>query len=280
MNSSNVLKIVAVLAVIAAVVVVVIRKNADVTNDTGPGSTTVAHTSTETTTPADASPEQTAPLPRLVDLGRNKCIPCKKMAPILDKLAEDFDGRFIVEVINLENDREAAKRYNVKLVPTQIFFDLNGIELSRHEGFLSREDILATWKTHGYEFTGDDDAGTPTVTDGNPDRVIAYYFHADIRCITCLVIEEQARDAIAEAFPMQLESGELEWLPVNFEQAENVHFEEDYELSTSSLVLVRFEGGKQKNWKTLERVWELVDFIDEFEQYVNTETRDFMAFGS
>ncbi len=278
MNTSNLLKIVAVIAVLAAVVIVIAKKNSDGTADTGPDSTTVAHTSTETTTPADASPEQTAPLPRLVDLGRNKCIPCKKMAPILDKLAEDFDGRFIVDVINLEQDREAAKTYRVKLIPTQIFFDPNGIELSRHEGFLSREDILATWKKHGYEFTGD--AGTPTVINGNPDRVIAYYFHAEVRCITCLVIEEQAKESIAEAFPMQLESGELEWLPVNFEQPENVHFEEDYELSTSSLVLVRFEGGKQKSWKILERVWDLVDFIDEFEQYVNTETRDFMAFGS
>jgi len=90
-------------------------------------------------------------LPRLVDLGAGKCIPCKMMAPILDELKKDFEGKFDVVVIDVWKDRSAGKEYRVRVIPTQIFYDAGGNELYRHEGFFSKEDILKTWKKHGVE---------------------------------------------------------------------------------------------------------------------------------
>ena len=48
------------------------------------------------------------PLPRLVDVGADKCIPCIKMAPILDQLREDFAGRLEVKFVDAWKNREEA----------------------------------------------------------------------------------------------------------------------------------------------------------------------------
>lgn len=90
-----------------------------------------------------------AALPRLVDLGATKCIPCIKMAPILEALKKDFQGKMEVEFIDVWENPDAGKAYRIKLIPTQIFFDAEGNELFRHQGFYSREDILRKWKELG-----------------------------------------------------------------------------------------------------------------------------------
>ena len=85
-------------------------------------------------------------LPRLVDLGAGKCIPCKMMAPILEDLKKEYADIFNVEFIDVWKNPDEAKKYGIKIIPTQIFFDASGKELFRHEGFFSREDILGKWK--------------------------------------------------------------------------------------------------------------------------------------
>jgi len=92
-------------------------------------------------------------LPRLVDLGAGKCIPCKMMAPILEELKNEYAGSLIVDVLDIEKNPLFAEEYNVQVIPTQIFFDASGTERFRHEGFMSKEDILAKWKELGVELT-------------------------------------------------------------------------------------------------------------------------------
>lgn len=92
-------------------------------------------------------------LPRLVDLGADRCIPCKAMAPILVELRQQYAGRMQVDFIDVWKDPSAGDPYNIYSIPTQIFFDEHGRELTRHQGFLSKEDILATWKRVGYDFS-------------------------------------------------------------------------------------------------------------------------------
>ncbi len=82
-------------------------------------------------------------LPRMVDLGADKCIPCKKMAPILAELKSEFAGRATIEFIDVWKNPAAGEPYGVRVIPTQIFFDRDGTEVWRHEGFLSREAIVA-----------------------------------------------------------------------------------------------------------------------------------------
>ena len=90
--------------------------------------------------------------PTLVDLGSDTCVPCKMMEPILEELAAEFEGRLHVVFINTNEDRDAGARYGIRVIPTQIFFAPDGSELFRHQGFLSREDIMAKWSELGYEF--------------------------------------------------------------------------------------------------------------------------------
>ena len=92
-------------------------------------------------------------LPRLVDLGADRCIPCKAMAPILVELRAEYAGRMQVDFIDVWKNPSAGDPYHIYSIPTQIFFDEHGRELTRHLGFLSKEDILATWKRVGYDFS-------------------------------------------------------------------------------------------------------------------------------
>ncbi len=101
---------------------------------------------------ATGSAQPTQGVPRLVDLGADKCIPCKMMAPILDELKEEYAGRMEVEFIDVWKNREKATQYGVQMIPTQIFYDEAGNELYRRSGFIGKEDILAKWRELGYDF--------------------------------------------------------------------------------------------------------------------------------
>lgn len=106
-------------------------------------------------------------LPKLIDLGAHKCIPCIKMAPILDQLTKEYEGVFNVEFIDVwepENE-EKAKAHKIQTIPTQIFFDADGKELWRHEGFISKKDILEKWQELGFTFK----AVTVETTSSNID---------------------------------------------------------------------------------------------------------------
>lgn len=102
--------------------------------------------------PDAARPAIPAALPRLVDLGADKCIPCKMMAPILEELKTAYAGQLAVEFIDVWKNADAGEAYGVRVIPLQIFFDAEGKELFRHEGFYAKEDVLAKWKELGFEF--------------------------------------------------------------------------------------------------------------------------------
>jgi thioredoxin 1 len=104
----------------------------------------------------DVSPDvptvsQVMTIPRLVDLGAGKCIPCKMMAPILEDLKKTLVGKLDVQFIDVWENPEAGKKYEVNVIPTQIFYDAQGKELFRHEGFYGKDDILAKWKELGVD---------------------------------------------------------------------------------------------------------------------------------
>ncbi len=95
--------------------------------------------------PASGVPAVPAKLPKLIDLGADKCIPCKMMAPILEELEKEYAGRMEVVFIDVWKNEGAGKQYGVQTIPTQIFFDAEGKELFRHTGFFGKEEILAKW---------------------------------------------------------------------------------------------------------------------------------------
>jgi thioredoxin 1 len=107
----------------------------------------VAATAVET-----AESDANAKLPKLLDLGATKCIPCKMMVPVLDGLKKEYAGRMKVEFIDVWQNEDAGRKFGVEMIPTQIFYDAAGKELFRHTGFFGKADILAKWKELGVSF--------------------------------------------------------------------------------------------------------------------------------
>ncbi len=107
-------------------------------------------------------------------------------------------------------------------------------------------------------------------------KLIAYYFHRTKRCRTCLTIQTYAEDALKEAFPEAMKTGELEWRLVNVEEPANEHFVTDYQLTTSEIVLVDTNDGQQTEWRNLKRIWDLVGDELEFKAYVEGEAMMFL----
>lgn len=106
-------------------------------------------------------PAATAELPRMVDLGAGKCIPCKMMKPILDDLKANYADHFTTVFIDVWENREAGKQYGIEVIPTQIFYDAEGKELFRHVGFYGKEEILGKWKELGVDVS----AKSPTAAN-------------------------------------------------------------------------------------------------------------------
>ncbi len=75
----------------------------------------------------------------LIDLGADSCLPCKMMAPILEKLEKIYQGKAAIIFIDVRKFPDQAKRFGIRAIPTQIFFDKKGKEVYRHEGFMSEK---------------------------------------------------------------------------------------------------------------------------------------------
>ena len=127
--------------VVAAGLVFVLKHNQAQSSESAPAAAAAG-------VPASAE-ATTAALPRLVDLGADKCIPCKQMAPILEDLKTTYAGQLEVDFIDVWKNPDAGGQYGIRVIPTQIFYDAQGQELFRHEGFYGKEDLLAKWKELG-----------------------------------------------------------------------------------------------------------------------------------
>ncbi len=149
------MKIVIIVALVTAVGMVFALKQ----KNRGSVSEPVAVASSNPATTTESKPQNlentmTAKLPRLLDLGADKCIPCKMMAPILEELKTTYNGKLQVDFIDVWKNPNEAPKYKISVIPTQIFYDSSGKELFRHEGFFPKKDILAKWKEFGVDLGG------------------------------------------------------------------------------------------------------------------------------
>ncbi len=103
-------------------------------------------------------------------------------------------------------------------------------------------------------------------------KLIAYYFHGEFRCHTCLTMEAYAHAAVEENFPDAIKDGRIEWRSVNVDEPKNEHFTKDFGLTSSALVLVDLRDGKQAASRDLEQIWDLVGNETKFKSYVVEET--------
>ena len=87
----------------------------------------------------------------MIDLGAKKCIPCKMMAPILAKMEKQYEGKATIVFIDVWKHNEQARRFGIRAIPTQIFFNEDGKEIYRHVGFMDEKSIIKQLKKMGVE---------------------------------------------------------------------------------------------------------------------------------
>jgi thioredoxin 1 len=78
----------------------------------------------------------------MLDMGADKCIPCKMMAPILKELEEEYQGKAAILFIDVWKHPDQAKIFRIRSIPTQVFYDKDGKEVQRHEGFMDKKAIV------------------------------------------------------------------------------------------------------------------------------------------
>ncbi|GAK54466.1 hypothetical protein U14_05751 [Candidatus Moduliflexus flocculans] len=118
---------------------------------------------------------------------------------------------------------------------------------------------------------------TPAPVAATPTKTIkVYYFHGTARCPSCKTIEELTNFAIVNGFKKELESGVLEFNAINVETPENQHFIKDYQLYTKSVIVSEVIDGKERRWKNLEKVWQLLMQEKAFTMYVQQEVSAYL----
>jgi thioredoxin 1 len=70
-------------------------------------------------------------------------VPCKMMAPIMEKMEKKYQGKAAIVFIDVWKNPDEAEPFNLKVIPTQIFYNKEGKEVLRHMGFMSENDIIA-----------------------------------------------------------------------------------------------------------------------------------------
>jgi thioredoxin 1 len=87
--------------------------------------------------------------PTVIDLGARTCIPCKKMAPILESLSSEYRNKASVLFIDVHENSAAADKFRIQMIPTQVFFNAQGKEVKRHVGFMEKAEIVKELKAAG-----------------------------------------------------------------------------------------------------------------------------------
>ena len=84
-----------------------------------------------------------------IELGADRCIPCKAMQPIMKEIAKEYAGKIQVVFYDVWKDPTPARKYAIQLIPTQVFLDQSGKEIFRHVGFFAKEEMLSMFKEKG-----------------------------------------------------------------------------------------------------------------------------------
>ena len=98
-----------------------------------------------------SSKKDGAPLVTFVELGSVKCIPCKKMQPIMKEIEQEYAGsvKVVFHDVWTEAGKPYSKKYGIRVIPTQVFLDKDGTEYFRHEGYFPKDELVKVLKQKG-----------------------------------------------------------------------------------------------------------------------------------
>lgn len=114
----------------------------------------LACTAVAATSPLISGDPQEVPIKgmvTMVDIGAKACIPCKMMIPVIESLSEEYEGRAAIVFIDVWKNPDETPKFGIRAIPTQIFYDSNGNEVMRHEGYFSKKEIIKVLTKLGVE---------------------------------------------------------------------------------------------------------------------------------
>jgi len=86
-----------------------------------------------------------------IELGSVRCIPCKKMQPIMEEIKKEYRGQVKVVFYDVwtPEGKPYAYKFKIRLIPTQVFLDKDGKEYFRHVGFFPKEELVKVLEQKG-----------------------------------------------------------------------------------------------------------------------------------
>ena len=136
MNKENIIKITIVALIVLSITGIYIFKNIEKSEI---AKNSISNTEIKKDTVVNIYSEN---LPTLVEFGSTTCDPCKTMVPILDSISKDYKDKLVVNIVDVYKNQEQTRKYNIRVTPTQIFFNSQGKAIYRHEGVLYETDTV------------------------------------------------------------------------------------------------------------------------------------------
>lgn len=98
-----------------------------------------------------AKPSVFKPTVTFVEIGSVNCIPCRAMQPIMKAVEEEYKGqvKVVFHDVWTPTGKEDAAKYNIRVIPTQVFLDKDGNEYFRHEGYFPKQGVEEVLKKGG-----------------------------------------------------------------------------------------------------------------------------------
>jgi len=116
----------------------------------GPATQSSVQTQAQPQTQAQAQPATPTNLPKLWDFWATWCPPCKQLKPTIEALEKEYEGKIEIKSIDVDQNKDLAQKFKVQAIPTLIFLDAKGNELSRIVGLVPRDTIVGRFKGHGF----------------------------------------------------------------------------------------------------------------------------------
>lgn len=159
MNKGKLLKIVILAGIVLAVVGIWIYKNTDKGSAPLPAPT-VNPSSENLATPnhedfvlevssIDLEALKQYKLPIIIDFGSDSCNPCKAMAPVLEAMNAEMQGKAIIKFIDVWKYEQAADGFPIQVIPTQVLFNADGTP------YVPGDDIGIEFTMYSYKDTGE-----------------------------------------------------------------------------------------------------------------------------
>ena len=116
----------------------------------GPATQPPAQTHTQPQTQVQAQTQTTTNLPKLWDFWATWCPPCKQLKPTIEALEKEYEGKIEIKSIDVDQNKDLAQKFKVEAIPTLVFLDAKGKELSRIVGLTLKDTIVGRFKSHGF----------------------------------------------------------------------------------------------------------------------------------